>query len=380
MKRRIAIFHASVGTGYTAAARALGECWKALYPDTEVLTRDILGYLPAWLRKGVAASFLGMARRSPWLWERIYQDTDVMVRHNFMSAFWRDLHGSISKGYLKKAFSDLDKFDPDAVLVTHFFGMSALLDKWEHRTPIYFVDTDYATHSMQRDPRFDGWFVGSEESARQHRADNIPTPDVTVKDVGIPISPAYETPLSREEARRRLGFDDDRPTILIAGGGIGAGPLEIAAGSMVDCTEFRIEVVCGQNTRSYERIRDKYYPFKHIAVHGFVEDMRNYYAASDVVLLKPGGISLAEASASGAALLILDPLPGLEGYNCDYALQNGAARRVFENRRAGELVAELLKNPDRLNEMRARARALARPDAARRIVFSVMDVLAARER
>lgn len=375
MPRAVAIFYAAVGTGHRAAADALAEWCAREYPDARILCRDLLDYVPQWIRWSVTNSYLTMARRFPWFWGRLYLDTDTTSPKHPISAFWRDVHKSLSRTYLKNLLTELDTFDPDAVLVTHFFGMPALLDIWAHRTPIYFVGTDFASHSLQRDPRFDGWFVGSEESARQHRADNVPTPDVTVVDAGIPISAKYATPPGREEARERLGIEGDRVTVAIVGGGTGADALGEIADSMLDFTEWRVEVVCGDNKRMYEQLRDKYYPFKHISVHESVENIALYYAAADVAALKPGGLSLAEAAAVGAAILLIDPLPGLERHNADYVLERGAARRIYENRKAGEQIAELMATPDELARMRERARAMSRPCAARDILAFVMEKL-----
>ena len=82
----------------------------------------------------------------------------------------------------------------------------------------------------------------------------------------------------------------------------------------------------------------------------------------------------------GCALLLLDPLPGQERYNCDYLLERGAARRVYENRRVGELIKELLESGEELERMRANARAIGRPFAARDILRVVMEELDADRR
>ncbi len=371
MSRRIAIFYAATGAGHKAAAEALAETCSTLYPDSRVLLRDVLEYAPGWLRQGTVGSYRAMTRRFTWLWQRIYRDTDDPSGKRPLAFLWNELHRTLSRPYLKYLFEDLDTFDPDAILTTHIFGMSALLDKWEHRTPIYFVGTDYLSHSLQRDPRFDGWFVGSAESARQHRADNIPTSESTILDFGIPIARKYLSPPSRRAARHRLEVEDDRTMVTLVGGGIGAGPLATATESMIDFTDWRIDVLCGNNHALMERLRDRYYPFKHITVQGFVQNPEDYYAASDVVVARPSGLTAAEATACAAAILLIDPLPGQDCANCDYLLEQGAARRIYDCRRAGEKIDELIRT-DLLLRMKNRATAIARPNAAEDILAFVM--------
>jgi UDP-N-acetylglucosamine:LPS N-acetylglucosamine transferase len=149
--------------------------------------------------------------------------------------------------------------------------------------------------------------------------------------------------------------------------------------SMMDFSEWRIEIICGGNISAYEHLRDKYHPFRHITVRDSVQNMADFYVASDVIATNPNGVRIAEAAAMGAAILLLDPLPGLERLNCDYALERGAARRVFDSRRTGERISELLDSDGALSLLRSNAKAMSRPEAGRRIILHVMDRLDAAE-
>jgi processive 1,2-diacylglycerol beta-glucosyltransferase len=372
---RLTILHATVGTGHTVAAKALSEWCRLLYPDSEVEIVDLLNYVPRLLDTLITSAYLSLARRYPWAWERLYKDTDV--RSGIAAGFWSRLGGMLSWAGVRKLIRDLDEFKPDAVITTHFFGMPALLGSWEHSTPIYFVNTDYATHLLQRDPRFDGWFAGSDEAVRQYHADGIPAIEITVKNFGIPISRAYSRLPDRAAARASLDVRGDAAMVTVTGGGIGGGSLGVVADSMLDHPDWHVEVICGDNAREYNKLRDKYFPFKHINVRGFVNNMQDYYVASDVVVIKPGGLTSAEAAAAGAVMLLLEPLPGVERYNCDYLLEHGAARKIYENRRVGEQVEEILKSPSEMKRLRVNALELGRPFAARDIIRSVVEPILA---
>ena len=375
---KLTILHATVGTGHTVAAKALSEWCRLLYPESEVEIVDLLNYVPRWLDTLITSAYLTMARGYPWAWERLYRDTDA--RSGIAAGFWRRLGGVMSRAGVRRLIDDLDEFNPDAVITTHFFGMPAFLDSWEHSTPIYFVNTDYATHLLQRDPRFDGWFVGSGEAARQYRADGIPATEITVRDFGIPIGREYSRLPDRAAARAALDVSQDAVMVTVTGGGIGAGSLDAVTNSMLDNSGWHVEVICGDNAREYEKLRDKYFPFKHINVRSFVRNMHDYYVASDAIVIKPGGLTSSEAAAAGAVMLLLDPLPGVERYNCDYLLERGAARKIYENRRAGEQIAEILNSPSEMKRLRMNALALGRPFAARDIVRSVVEPILAGRR
>jgi processive 1,2-diacylglycerol beta-glucosyltransferase len=373
LEYRIALFYASAGAGHKTAAEALKEWCEAEYPGSSVLCKDVLDYVPRWIRWSVVNAYLSMARNYPWLWYRFYRSADHHSGKELFAGFWDDIHKSVGRAYVKYLIHDLEEFSPDAVLVTHFFGMPPLLDKWERSAPIYYVGTDYLSHRLERDPRFDGWFVGSAESARQHRADKVPTSELSLRDFGIPISKKFLSQTSRQDARKKLGVDEETVMVLVSGGDTGAGPLGVIADSMLECVNWRVDLICGGNSAMMDLLRDKYYPFKHINVHGFVDDIRDYYAASDVVLIKPDGISCAEALAMEPPILLIDPLPGQEQYNCDYLLEQGAALRLFENRRAGEQIAELLDSGNELASVSRRAGEIASPSAAKEILAFVTE-------
>jgi processive 1,2-diacylglycerol beta-glucosyltransferase len=370
---RIAIFYASVGAGHKAAAEALKEWCEVEYPGASVFCKDVLDYVPRWVRWSAVSAYLSMARNYPWLWHRFYRSADRQSGRELFADFWEDIHKSIGRAYVKHLIRDIDEFSPDAILVSHFFGMPSLLDKWDRGVPIYYVGTDYISHRLHRDPRYDGWFVGSAESARQHKADKVPTSELAVRDFGIPISRKFLTQPRREDARKRLEVDDGAVMVLVSGGSMGAGPLGVIADSMLDCSDWRVDVVCGENAAMMDILRDKYYPFKHVNVHGVVDDIRDYYAASDVVILKPCGVSCAEALAMESPILLMDPLPGNEQYNCDYLLEQGAALRLFENRSAGERIIELLDSSNELASVSRRAGEIARPSAAKDILAFVIE-------
>jgi len=373
MTRRIVVFYASIGAGHKTAAEALCEWCRALYPSSEAVCRDMMDYVPRMMRGAIVSAYNGMTRNSPWLWERIYRDTDVSSARHPVSAFWDYLHRKASGINMKRLMKELKEIEPQAVFATHFFGMTALLDKWEHGVPIYFVGTDYLSHVLQRDPRFDGWFVGSEEAVRQYMADSVPTAEYAVKNFGIPISRDYLAPPTRAEARRALETEDFVKMVSVVDSGIDSRVLDIVTASMVELSDWKVAVICRGGRKMFENLRDKYFPFKHITVLDNVPDIAHYYAASDVVVLDPNGVQIAEASAVGAAMLLLDPIPGLGRYNCDYLLERGAARKIYEHRKVGECLRDLIASMESLERMKYRARAMSRPNAGMDILTWVTE-------
>ena len=104
--------------------------------------------------------------------------------------------------------------------------------------------------------------------------------------------------------------------------------------------------------------------------------MHEWMQAADVVVTKPGGLTVAESLACGLPLVIVDPIPGQETRNSDYLLEHGAAIKVNNSRLLAHRVASLLTDAERLSALRAAAHALARPHAARDIAADALTLLA----
>jgi processive 1,2-diacylglycerol beta-glucosyltransferase len=136
------------------------------------------------------------------------------------------------------------------------------------------------------------------------------------------------------------------------------------------CPEpFLIDVVCGTNRRLRRQLSRNRSRFSHpIRIRGYVRNAVRLMARADLMLTKPGGMTLAEATCVGVPLLLVRPLPGQEKGNTEVMVHHGAALHVRNEFDVSRSVTTLLRNTDLLQMMRRNALALARPDAARHIV------------
>src|SRR5262249_39650973 len=99
-------------------------------------------------------------------------------------------------------------------------------------------------------------------------------------------------------------------------------------------------------------------------VLGFTDVMHELMAVADLVVTKPGGLTTSEALASGAAMVIVNPIPGQETRNSDFLLENGAAIKVNNTPTLAHKLTELLRHPERLAQLKFAAKSLGRPQAA----------------
>ena len=114
-----------------------------------------------------------------------------------------------------------------------------------------------------------------------------------------------------------------------------------------------------------------------LVVVGYTTDMDEYMSAADILVGKPGGLTLSEALAKGLILVIVNPIPGQEERNSDHLLEEGAAIRCNNLPVLAYKIDRLLDNPVRLAAMRENVRRLARPQAALDVVRMALALDAA---
>ena len=87
-------------------------------------------------------------------------------------------------------------------------------------------------------------------------------------------------------------------------------------------------------------------------------------AVADLVISKPGGLTTSEVLASGAAMAIINPVPGQETRNSDFLLENGAAIKINNVATLPHKLSKLLSDERRLRQLKQNSVRLGRPQAA----------------
>lgn len=117
----------------------------------------------------------------------------------------------------------------------------------------------------------------------------------------------------------------DAPAVLVWGGGFGIahGMLDMAdAFRALDVNAVPI-FVTGTNRRLAARVARR--APSHARVMTYVEDVPMLLSAVDVVMGKPGWVSLVEARSAGLHTICFDSLPGQEAENLRVAVRDGSA-------------------------------------------------------
>ena len=360
---RLLLLHASAGAGHQRAAEAVARAVRARHPGVEAVVRDILSFTSPVFRTGYAKGYLNLVRRAPELWGYLYNRADrhsqTPLRRRLRAVFNRMTTRSFQGFYRELA--------PDAVVCTHFMPLqivAAMVADGRSRAPLHCVITDFAVHSLWLEEQVAGWFVATGEARRFLVRQGQPEDRVRV--TGIPVDPVFAGDDEREAVRAELGLDPDRPVALVLSGGFGVGPtVELVRSFAVNPGRFQLLVVAGRNPTLQSRLQEAAATLDTpVRVFGFVNRIERLMDAADVVVTKPGGLTISETLARRRPLVLIDPIPGQEQRNSDYLLEQGAAVRLHEPADTPFKLQRLFEDRPRLERLCANAARLARPRAA----------------
>lgn len=371
---RILVLSVKAGAGHLRAAQAVTHAIRERFPNVEVVSADALEYTNAAFRKGYTEGYETLVRNLPSVWERIYESLETKPADSNakkLATLWSRLN-------TKHLLMFVENFKPDAIACTHFLPaevLGAQRAKGKLRAPVYTILTDYDIHSMWIQEGVTGYFVASSEMAHALREKGIGTASVEVS--GIPILPEFarEYP-PRETTRQTLGLNPAQRTVLVAAGGFGMmsadDAVKLLAGHL---PEAQFLAVAGRNAELEKRLKKLARAYKgRVKPFGFVDNMHELMAASDVAVSKSGGLTTSECLAMGLPMLVFNPIPGQEERNAIYLLEHGAGLWTRTPAQMLFKVKALLDDPKRLADMQEAARRIARPRAAFDIAERLMGL------
>jgi len=377
---RVAILHATAGSGHKRAAESLAAAISGLSPGVLVREVDTLVYASRLYRGTYAASYNAMAARAPRLWGALYHSW-ALAPVNRSTA---PVRLAVDRLNLRRLVRVLEREGPDAVVCTHFLPVEALSPRrggGRLRVPLYCVITDFTAHPFWAFPHVDRYFVASERVSAQLAGLGVPRERIEV--TGIPIDPKFDRAIGREEARARLGLDPRRPAVLVMGGGGGVGPLaDLAERLAALALQPLVIVVCGLNAKLRAGIESTHAARAgNVRALGFTHDVDVLLEACDVVVSKAGGLTCSEALVKRTPLVIFRPTPGQEVANAEYLESGGAALLADSVAEVEGAVGRWIADPEARARVRESAARLAMPHAAETIARRVLaEIGAARQR
>jgi UDP-N-acetylglucosamine--N-acetylmuramyl-(pentapeptide) pyrophosphoryl-undecaprenol N-acetylglucosamine transferase len=173
--------------------------------------------------------------------------------------------------------------------------------------------------------------------------------------------------------------------ILIAGGSQGSSAINRAVSDALPHLLAQKETLCfvhQSGERDYNAVHLAYAEREFRAeVAPFFSQMAERFAEADLIVCRSGAVTVAEVAAAGRAALFIPFAAATDSHqlrNAEEMVRAGAARLIPQHEMTGERLAReilaLLGDPQKLSELGASARQMARPDAARAIADLIEEI------
>lgn len=203
---------------------------------------------------------------------------------------------------------------------------------------------------------------------------------------GNPIRPGI-SPSSAEQKREALshfGLQQDKKTILIVGGSLGAGSLNRAMMRWIERgVEDNIQIIWQYGRYYAPGVKDflKGREVKNVVASEFISDIDKAFAAADIVISRAGAGTISELCAAGKAVIYV-PSPNVtedhQTHNAMALVNNDAATMVSDMMAVENLptkAIELLNNPDLIQKYQERSLSMALPGASKTIVEEIYKII-----
>ena len=356
---RILVIHATAGAGHRKAAEALHHGLLARHIG-EVTIIDALDLTNSFFKYTYSKGYEFIVAQLPTFWGAFFALTDQSW---FLPVFRgiRRIYNGMNTGRLV-AYVKQGKFD--RIVVAHFLAAEVcgfLRRTGQITAKLVVVVTDFDVHKIWLIDGVDEYCVASTYTKERLVAMGVDEGKVFV--TGIPLDEKFTQVRDKAATRRKLGLQPDLFTVLVSTSSFGFGPIDELAAYF---QSLQVIIITGHNKELYERLLAKGNPRHKICT--FVDNMEEMMAASDVMVTKPGGLSVTEALANHIPLVFFSAIPGQEAGNVRVLAANGIGLSGLPLRDLASEVLGLSASPASLEEARWRTKALAKPNSVGDII------------
>jgi UDP-N-acetylglucosamine:LPS N-acetylglucosamine transferase len=426
---RVLLLTSNLGAGHSRAAEAVRLAILACAPAAQVRTLDLWSLMHANVADSVRQTYLRLVQEHPDLYERIYQLDERTWRRIFegdespppqlteglqrITAIFADgaglvphvgpyaldcallplLCSAIPGGARTLPWNDarvrlpllkwiwarlarrlerrVRAFRPDVVIGTQMIP-AALLSTVKARrrlaVPSIGVPTDFGVHDFWLQPGTDAYCIAHASIPGVPRSSAA-----QVLTTGVPLMPGFVQLPTPSEARVALGLDPVRPIVLVLGGGLGLGVAAVAEQLLPKRPDADLVLVTGHNRPAHIALGSR--AAEHagrLHVFGWTARMEYFIRAADIVVGKPGGLTVAEVLACGRPLLAARSLGGQEGFNARFLEQHDVGRLVPEEELPA-CVDAWLGSSERLARLKHCAWAIGLRDGAAKVADVALE-------
>ena len=184
----------------------------------------------------------------------------------------------------------------------------------------------------------------------------------------------------REEAIKFFGLDENKKTLVVMGGSLGARVINKTIEQHLKTILANEVQVIWQSGKLYFDEYKKFNERNYVQVHSFIQKMDLLYAAADIIISRAGAGSISELCIVGKPVIFI-PSPNVAE---DHQTKNAMA--ITKNKGAimikeddldlfQETLIDLIKNNERQNHLKVNIKKMALPNATIKIVDEIEKLI-----
>ncbi len=332
---KILFVSCSAGAGHKRAAEALRLACALKYPKIEARHIDLVDYSDWLIKKTVSSTYHFLAKHMPEFYGLLYISGDTNLSARMLNIFI-----SLFKINTRKLHKYVKDFAPNRMVSTHFIA-SAFLKDHTIDSPLDMVITDYELNRIVLDPEVRKFYAPNEKIKNE-----ILNLGRRAHSTGIPLHPEFLIEKDLKTTFTDFNLDNKKPTILIMSGGFGLiEPTIITKNILKNLNNINLLIIAGKNNfKSYNKLNSLQSPASNnYRVIDFTDRIDELIKISDLIISKPGGLTVTECLAMNKPMLLVSPIPGQEQANVQFIEENNYGRLIADHKETYILAKAVLE-------------------------------------
>jgi len=360
--KRILIFTISTGGGHNQVAASLENEFKAL--DYDVVKLDLLKETNRILDVVISDGYRILATTMPKTYGGLYRLSDKKIVNKRLTRVINRIH-------YNKMYKLITENKPDLIIGTHPFIVNIIGNMKKNRLlniPFISIVTDYQAHQTYVNSYVDAYITAS-----YYTSQSLINRGISEKKIfkyGIPIRKEFYD--GQDQSIKELISSKDKLTILLMGGSMGLKPMQKVLDNLVlNKAPLKIIAVCGSNKFLKHEIEENYqgkYDDKEIVVYGFTKEVPHLMDMSDLIITKPGGITVSESIVKNIPMIIPYFIPGQEEENIDFLVKYKVAIKVDSINDINRTIDNIVEQPEVLDKMKKNMKKLSNTYSIKNII------------
>lgn len=364
--KKVLILTASTGEGHNQAANSIIETLST--NNYKCKKFEFLQSRSNLLNQIVVKGYEILALKFPSFYGKFYNFTDSYKTNIILKPIFK-----LTSLRVKKVIKE---FDADLIIGTHPMAVNVItmLKKNGLKTPFISIVTDFKAHYTYINPLVDAYITGSNYTKTS--LVNRGISESKIYPIGIPIRKNFY----KKDDNIIYLKDKEYLSIILMGGSMGLSKISFVLEELLNNkNKLRITVVCGNNTKLEKTLISKcsksHYTNKKIHILGYTTDIPHLMEYSDVIITKPGGLTVSEAIVKNIPIIIPFVIPGQEMENTDFLVSNNYAYYIKNLNDINDLINRFIADKNILNTVKHNLKELSNTYSSNKLLDIANNLL-----